>query len=352
MTQSFAPGQERADRLQHRLAATGRAICRSNALLAHWAAAAPELVSTIDQTIALREAIDSLEQSGRLTVPKGRRSWDESFRPALPRFVIVPILDTARRDPLWRNHPWRTELGWVASLRTVNDRQFAQLIAINDWLVSTKGGQVPRVPQRIRSAEILGDEKALDDLSKSALFGSGRVSWDLLAAIPIPPPLALRQVGSAGAVLVVENADPYWLAVEALEGRAGPVGMVAWGSGRSAGLSIPTLAREPRVTGPVWYWGDFDPAGLDIPTSASSAVEAVGLGPLRPAVALYEAMADHADRAGATECTTSWTGRDRSAWLGSHLWTRFSKVVESGRRVAQEVLGPEQVVAATQHLGH
>lgn len=344
------PGQERARRLHERLVTAGRTICRSEALLGHWAAAAPELVSTIDQTVALREAVDWLAGTGALTVPKGRHSWDESFKPALPLFVIVFGVRPSRRDQSWRNHAWRPELGWAASLPTINDLHLSHLVAINDWLAATKGGRVPVVPVRIRSAEVLGDEKALDGLAKTKLFGTGRVTWEMLAAVRIEPPLALRRVGPGGAVLVVENADPYWLAIEALTGHAGPVGMVAWGAGRGGGRSLPTLALEPGVTGPIWYWGDFDPTGLDIPAASSPAVAAAGLGPLRPAEPLYEAMADHADRVGPTAGREVWGARNRSAWLGPLLWARFAHVVESGGRVAQEVLGPEQVTAAAQLL--
>lgn len=239
----------------------------------------------------------------------------------------------------------------ASSLRTITDRNLAHLMAINDWLVASKGGHVPVVPQRIRSAEVLGDEKALDDLAKTALFGPGRLSWGLLAAVQVEQPLAMRRVGAGGAVLVVENSDPYWLAVEALRGRGGPVGLIAWGQGRAGVRSIATLAHEPEVTGPVWYWGDFDPTGLDIPVAASPAVVAAGLGPIRPAEALYEAMADHVDRAGPTPGREAWGMKDRSGWLGPHLWSRFLRVVETGHRVAQEVVGPEQVAGAVQRLG-
>jgi hypothetical protein len=345
-----ALGEERAERLLARLVSAGRTMCRSEALLGHWAAAAPELVGAIDQTVALREAIDVLALAGGLTVPKGRGSWDVSFRPALPRFVLVRGVGQARREQTWRTHPWRDELGWVASQRTVTDRNLAHLMAINDWLVVTRGGQVPEVPQRIRSAEVLGDEKALDQLSTTTLFGEGRLSWKLLSAVPIAPPLAVRRVGAGGAVLVVENSDPYWLACEALRDHAGPVGLVAWGQGRATLHSLPTLALEPEVTGPVWYWGDIDPAGLDIPAAASPAVAAAGLGPLLPAEPLYEAMADHLDRAGPTPGFEKWGGKDRSAWLGQCLWERFSAAVDTGQRVAQEVVGPDQVMDAVQRL--
>lgn len=343
-------GHERARRLKERLVAAGRAVCRSDALLTNWSEAAPELVGAADQLVALREAIDVLAGGGDLAVPKGRASWDTSFTPALPRFVVVAGMSARRMSP-WRDQAWRNELGWVASLRSLGDRQLAHLTAINDWLAATKGGRVAPVPRRVRSAEILGDEKALDDLSRSALFMDGRLSWDLLAAVPVEPPLALRRVGPGGAVLVVENSDPYWLCVDALDGQEGPIGLVAWGQGRAGTRSLPTLAREPGVTGPIWYWGDFDPVGLDIPIAASAGVEVAGLGPLLPAAPFYEAMAEHAERSGGTECRMPWPARDRSAWLGADLWTEFAAVVACGRRVAQEVLGPDQVRAAAGRLG-
>lgn len=345
-----ALGEERAQRLRARLVDAGQIMCRSEALMRHWAAAAPELVGAVDQTTALSEAIDVIAAGGGLTVPTGRSSWDRSFSPALPRFVVVKGIGQARRERAWRTLPWRGELGWVASLRVLTDANLAHLLAINDWLAATRGGRVPVVPQRIRSAEVLGDEKALDNLSRSKLFGEGRLSWELLAATPLAPPLAVRQVGGGGAVLVVENSDPYWLACEALAGHAGPVGLVAWGQGRGGVHSLPTLALEPGVTGPVWYWGDIDPAGLDIPSAASPAVAATGLGPMLPAVPLYEAMADHLDQAGPTPGREVWDRKDHTAWLGPQLWARFREVVESGGRVAQEVVGPDQVIAAVQKL--
>ncbi|MGQ0744192.1 MAG: hypothetical protein ACT4OS_07645 [Acidimicrobiales bacterium] len=341
-------GYERARRLHQRLVDAGRAVCRFEPLLAHWVAAAPELIGAGDQMVSLRQAIEALVEEGRLTVPKGRLSWDSSFTPALPRFVVVAQMSRRRLNP-WREMVWRHELGWVASLQTMSDRQLIHLTAINDWLVSTRGGRVAAVPQRIRSAEIFGDEKVLDELARSALFVDGRLSWALLAAAPVEPPLALRRVGPGGAVLVVENSDPFWLCVEALIGQQGPIGLVAWGQGRAGMRSLPTLARDPGVSGPVWYWGDFDPAGLAIPVDTSDAVAATGLGPLVAAVPFYSAMADHAERSGGTECRTPWGSRDYSAWLGAPLWARFAAVIEGNLRVAQEVLGPELVVSAA-HL--
>ena len=96
----------------------------------------------------------------------------------------------------------------------------------------------------------------------------------------------------------------------------------------------------------MWYWGDVDPIGLVIPASASAQIQAADLGPLRLAQPLYDAMADHIDRVGPTE------GRDRRGpgWLGARLWERFAPVVGVGGRVAQEVLGPDQVSQAMEDL--
>ncbi|MGH9280923.1 MAG: hypothetical protein ACRD12_22890, partial [Acidimicrobiales bacterium] len=107
-------GYERAGHLKERLVAGGRAVCRSEALLTSWSEAAPELIGAADQMVALREAIDVLANASELAVPKGRASWDTSFTPALPRFVVVAGMSQRRLSP-WRDQAWRHELGWVAS---------------------------------------------------------------------------------------------------------------------------------------------------------------------------------------------------------------------------------------------
>jgi hypothetical protein len=179
-----------------------------------WAAAAPRLVGHADQAEGLAVALRALADSGLITLPV--TGWDRATVPPLPRWVRCPDAVRRPRERPWKRFPWRAEMGWAASLNDLSDERFADLTAVNDWLARTAGLRLPIVPARYRSAEIFGDEKRLDGLARTVLFDSGRLSLELLRCARIPAPLPAALVGTGPDVLVVENSDPYWVAIETL----------------------------------------------------------------------------------------------------------------------------------------
>ena len=198
---------------------------------------------------------------------------------------------------------------------------------------------------RYRSAEILGDEKALDTLAKTMLFGPGRLSFDLLACRRVPAPLPAVQVGPGSDLLVVENSDTYWVAVTQLKRHAGHcIGAVAWGSGNAFPSQVHTLTVDIAGLGPVrgtvWYWGDLDPAGLAIASDASRASAQVDGPPIQPATQLWSAMLSRPlQDAG----RISWTDRVGREWLGDELWAAITPVREAAARIAQESVPPQAI---------
>ncbi|WP_157734713.1 Wadjet anti-phage system protein JetD domain-containing protein [Actinopolyspora erythraea] len=229
----------------------------------------------------------------------------------------------------------------MSSLTTLTDTQFDNLVAVNAWLTRRPANVVP-VPMRYRSAEIFGDEKRLEALARTTLFGPGRLSLELLACVRRAPPLPAVSVGTGPDVLVVENSDPYWAAVDVLSYRDNhPVGAVIWGAGNSFPAQVGTLAvdvagRGP-VTGEIWYWGDFDPPGLAIATNAAAAAAELDMGHLKPAHLLWEEMAGRPTQ-NPGHC--AWTGEVAESWLGPPLWERFSRVRAEQGRIAQEAVPP------------
>ncbi|WP_147471547.1 Wadjet anti-phage system protein JetD domain-containing protein [Nocardia stercoris] len=234
-------------------------------------------------------------------------------------------------------HAWRAELGWAASLRTLSDELFSDLVAINTWLGHHANHSIPVVPVRYRSAEILGKEKRLDDLTRTTLFDSGRLTLDLLACTRYPPPLPAAVTGHGPDVLIVENSDTYWVLNELLSSATNhPIGAIAWGSGRTFPAQVDSLrvdvgGRGP-VTGTAWYWGDFDPHGIAIAESATLASTAV---PVRPVTALWSAMADRPiqDRG-----TVDWSNVYGDRLLGPELWSQLAHIRSAHGRVAQEAV--------------
>jgi hypothetical protein len=266
-------------------------------------------------------------------------SWDSSTIPPLPKWVKVPANRAQRRRGSWRQFPWAPELGWVASLPSLSDERFNDLVAIHNWLISNR--QTPAVPVRYRSVELFGDEKHLGNLARTQLFAPGRLTLDLLRCHRLPPPLPAIPVGTGPDILVVENSDPYWAAADVLgEMKDHPIRAVAWGSGTAFPAQVETLgvdiAGDGPVSGVAWYWGDFDPRGIRIGADAASANAAHDGVQVLPAIGLWEAMASCNPQ---MEGTISWqTDPAAAAWLGPHLWATLEPIRRAKARVAQEAV--------------
>lgn len=328
-----------AVRLVDELQALRRVRISGTEVMSCWDRAAPDLRGDPDQHLRLARALEALERGGAIELPAAA-SWDRSYRPALPKFVTVPSSRRAARPQPWRTFPWRTELGWAASLRSLSDPQFTALVAINDWLGDAADRRI--VPARIRSAELFGDEKAIDALVTSSLWGPDRLTWHLLAAQRVPLPLVVRRVGPGPEILVVENVDPFWLCLQVLEGTDCPVGRVAWGAGKAFESSVAALTAESEPPTRLWYWGDADPEGIRIPTAAALTAHRAGLPPLEPHPQLWEAYAPMRVQAAGT---LEW-GSVPTFWLGEALFRCLDGARSAGGRIAQEALGYTKVTQA------
>jgi hypothetical protein len=326
------------------LAAADRVRIPLGDLWTLWSRAAPRLMGDPQQTTALAAALTELRAQGVVELPS--KAWDMSTSPPLPRSVSIPLARRAGRRYPWTQFPWCSELGWVASLPTLTEARFNYLVAINTWLARSRGVPTPVLPMRYRSALLFGDEKRLEAIARTALFGLGRLSMELLACARIPPPLAAAEVGSGPDVLVVENSDPYWMAIEILRASSRhSVGLVAWGAGKSFASQIPTLNVDGAGHGPaqgtVWYWGDMDPDGLAIAVEAANVAVAVGGPSIRPAARLWAAMAESPVQSAGS---VVWPAVSGQHWLGTELSNRLDVVRRARGRVAQESV-PSSVIA-------
>ncbi len=329
---------------------TGSVRIEFTALWRLWCKVAPRFVGDPAQATALHSALLELSQDAVIELPK--RAWDNSTVPAQPRFVTVPAARPAGRGRAWCVFPWRAELGWVASLPTLSDVLFEDLVTINDWLGRTEAQELPVVPVRYRSAEIFAREKRLDELERTKLFGAERLSLSLLACVRIAPPVPAAVVGTGADVLVVENSDTYWVTVDALRNARGhAIGAVCWGSGKTFPAQVSSLAVDVAGQGPLrgtaWYWGDFDPAGTSTAVLATQVTRDVRV---RPASGLWAEMVGLAvQEAG----EFNWSGAVGREWLGPELWDRLEYVRSAHGRIAQELVPVDAVVRwAADHHSH
>lgn len=296
------------------------------------AAVVPELVrDTIlhgDQRGFWSAARTTTIRRGRITLPKTvlLRS------PSLPADRLRPV-DVPMRDEL---ASWATGLPLSAAQRDL-------LLAVNDWLRRTDGGDVPVVAAAERAYELIRDEKAFDSTSPrggAKLWGPGRLTFKLLRCERVPTPLTwepvTKVVGAPGPVICVENHATFRTVLRRLRTLPVPDWIaVAWIQGRNT-APLESLPDLPFTVTRLDYLGDLDPAGLSIATTACATAERVGIA-ARPAKALWELLINQPSRPGSHEISTA-EARKLAEWLPASLRDQACELMASGQRIPQEAL--------------
>ena len=134
-------------------------------------------------------------------------------------------------------------------------------------------------------------------------------------------------------MLVVENSDTYATLLALLHENSGPIGHVAFGSGRAFESSASLLAEIPGVQ-KILYYGDLDADGLEIPARASATAIEHGLPPVQPAGGLYRLLLEGTPSASQT--ISPERAHRLAEWLPSDLTTTATTILQSGNRIAQE----------------
>jgi Uncharacterized protein conserved in bacteria C-term(DUF2220) len=282
-------------------------------------------------------AIEELANAGTVELPRTR--WDTTSEPPLPAYVTRP---PAARPAAKASDPivWHAELGWAAELdaaRELSDTDRRFLASVNTWL-RRRGTTV--VPQRERSLDICGDEKALDKGIFTPLFAPARLTYEMLRCEPCWPPVHQEILGP-GPWLIVENWTTFGSLARAAR-DCGWNGRLIWGAGNQVGTRLTSLAAAAeRPDGGLHYFGDIDTAGFRIARMAASRAENLGLGKLTAARALYQLCSD----AGTPRTIARQTAGDLEQWtqdwLGGTLGLKISRLIADGCRIVQETIGVE-----------
>jgi hypothetical protein len=295
------------------------------------AAEIPELVR---DTIQLGEAEGRWTPARHATVLRGRTT--------LPKSVTIPAIrrPADRLTPI--GVPLRDELTeWAATLR-LSASQRELLLAVNDWLRRTNGGNVPVAAAAERAYELIGDEKAFDSTPPrggAQLWGRGRLTFQLLRCERVPTPLTWEPVTSilarSGPVLCVENHATFRTMLRVLRSQADPQWVaVAWVQGRNT-APLESLPGLPFPVTRLEYLGDLDAAGLAIAVDACATAECVGV-PAGPATQLWALLIERPSRADreVNDCEAE----RHIGWLPAEVRERANKLLRSGRAIPQEAL--------------
>ena len=146
-------------------------------------AAAPRLHGDPQQAAELAAALHVLSERGTIELPVD--AWDRSTTSPLPRSVTVPAARKGQRTRPGATFSLVPATGLGVLTTDADPTLLDGMIAINACLAATSGGQAPVVTMRYGSAELFGDEKRLENMMRSNLFGDGRISLAMLACTRI-----------------------------------------------------------------------------------------------------------------------------------------------------------------------
>lgn len=264
------------------------------------------------------------------------RSMDRSERPALPKFVTLRREITS--SEAISSVVWHPSLSWVPqACLTRSQTRTAEMV--NHWLHDSRDDQMI-VPSRERSLEIFRNEKALDRLAGSALFGPGRLTLELLRCRRVVPRLHCEPAGEGDLLLVAENSDTFDSLLTALRERDDHrVGLVGWGAGAGFEASVLSIANIDAAVTEIRYFGDLDEKGLRVPSNASVLAVSAGLPAVHPASGLYGAMFQRGMLQQGQRKFSLEAATDVARWLGPHYQQDAVRLLTSGERLAQEAVG-------------
>ena len=282
----------------------------------------------------MSDLIEELSDGDILELPSAA-SYDRTELPTLPRFVTLP----QKRQPV-ASLPlvvWHPALSWVPRARLTRS-QDESLRLVNRWLHHNRDNLV--VPSRERSLEIFGDEKAIDRMIGTGLFGPNRLSLEILHCRRVAPRFHYESCGPGDVLLVIENSDTFDSVLSVLRERNDHrVGFGAWGAGTGFEASVLSVGRLPRPVAEIRYFGDLDENGLRVPSNAAALSAAERLPPVRSAHGLYTALLQlgkpqYGQRKILPDATAALVD-----WLDTDHREPARRLLVSGERIAQEAVG-------------
>lgn len=344
--------QDRLDELERSLLASTSARLGAPELWRALAQVFPHRAPGPAERRLLLEALKAVEARGSVRLPPARgKRWDRSMDPAVPTSVDL-VREPPTSSPFaWRTFPWHPHLHWVVQCRSLSAQQIEFLRRVHEGLVN--GALREPAPLKYRSLQLTGDEKMLTSLATTSLFGDSRLTLDRLACLPDALPLAWEAVGEGGRMVIFENAGPFAVARRVLsELKARTYDLIAYGGGRGVLAALGHLKTLERRVESIHYVGDLDHAGLDIVWGAQQRARELGLPLIEPATELHRQMLSAADAFGHPQ---GWPAQERFSEaerrrvlevLSPDLRPAVEVVLRAGRRVPEEVLGPDELRCA------
>ena len=288
-----------------------------------------------------------LAETDDILLPKGKRLYDRSDSGDLPAWIELVRPDEPR-EPLPvepESFAWAPELRFACTVRA--PRQLHILLRVQRFLAEG-GRERPLVPVKERSIELFGKEKRLEMLKGSTLLQPGWITFELLRCFPVPPPLlweAPPSDGQSRPVLALENHSTYH-SFARWNREARSYAAIVYGNGdafKSGAAGLVEVVRSLSWDGRLFYFGDIDPEGLLIPLAASATLSTVEMPALSAHRGCYRRLLSRASAVPLPSGTRLGLPEDSRSWLGDDLAVEVEAWFQRGIRVAQELVGWEEL---------
>lgn len=304
-----------------------------------------------ERRLWLWTVLKELDGAGEVVLPvRHGKLWDRTSDVPLPTRITFRSDGSNDDSTEWRTFAWHPQLQWVLGRRFISSPHVAFLKRVNHGII--EGWFKESEPLKYRSLQLTGDEKLLAKFAKTKLFGSGQLSLEQLGCESEVLPIAFERISNAPSMLMFENAASFMLARRiareiASSGRVQRFGAIAYGAGKQAVKSVKYLPMvDPRVE-TVLYVGDLDAEGLLLAAELKKRSNEVSI---EPATAFHAAMLRSAAELGAPD---GWLAKDGQPRILARRGLDFpdpslrsacARIVESGRRVPEEVLSTKPMM--------
>lgn len=264
-------------------------------------------------------------------------NWDRLGTVALPKWIqlVVAVEAPASSDWNHRTHPWHPRLAFLAQLTRMAQPEEAR--KLNAWLQQMPTNE-PWVPVKERSWEILGNEKRLEALARTAFFHPGRLTWEALRCYVAEhiPPHRVYPVGKP-VMMISENEAGFDSFCRFAE-ESGELRCVVLGNGLAIDKATAFLGKavtDYQLTSG-FYFGDLDATGLAIARRVTTELREKFSFSVAPWLPGYAAMLS-----GIEPTPVPITGE--CSWLPAPLGAQAATLFASGSRVAQECVGRKRL---------
>ena len=301
---------------------------------------APDLNADPSRRRRLWETLEKLADQKVIGLPaKTKGGWTSPPVPALPKWIRI-IREPRPKAEVFdhKNFPWVAQLQFIPEMNRLKSPSDA--LKIHEFL--KRNPEPPIVPIKERSWQIFGDEKHLETILGSTLFGANRLTEDLLRCRTVSLTLLYHSLPTRieEPALIVENESSFH-SFTRLNAQKEIYSATVYGAGHAVLKATKFLQElaESLKTNQFLYFGDLDRRGLGIAQELNESMRKVGI-TIIPAEILYRNLLDVSS---ACQGTPIDLPNSFVSWLPISLQTEVCDHIRERGRIAQEGLGWERL---------